>query len=180
MSSKSPGTVGSGFPSAINLWFQSFNPHLESAMSTSSVAAGQPPSAAVSITTRHEALKNLTEASGRVLLALLFLLAGVGKLGAYHATAAYMSSVGVPAGLLPPVIAIELLGSVAIIVGWKTRAVALLLAGFSVVTALIFHRNFGDQTQMIMFLKNFSIAGGFLLLVANGAGPLSLDRRLAR
>jgi putative oxidoreductase len=149
-------------------------------MSTSSVAAGQPPSAAASISTRHEALKNLAEASGRVLLALLFLLAGVGKLGAYNATAAYMSSVGVPASLLPAVIAVELLGSLAIIVGWKTRAVALLLAGFSLVTALVFHKNFADQIQMIMFLKNMSIAGGFLLLVALGAGPLSLDRRFAR
>jgi len=149
-------------------------------MSTSSVAAGQPPGAEVSIITRHEALKNLTEASGRVLLALLFLLAGVGKLGAYNATAAYMSSVGVPASLLPAVIAVELLGSLAIIVGWKTRAVALLLAGFSLVTALVFHKNFADQIQMIMFLKNISIAGGFLLLVAHGAGPLSLDRRFAR
>jgi len=149
-------------------------------MSTSSVAAGQPPSPAASITKRHQALKNLTEASGRVLLALLFLLAGVGKLGTYNATAAYMSSVGVPASLLPAVIAVELLGSLAIIVGWKTRAVALLLAGFSLVTALVFHKNFADQIQMIMFLKNISIAGGFLLLVAHGAGPLSLDRRFAR
>jgi putative oxidoreductase len=149
-------------------------------MSTSSVAARQPPSASASITGRHGALKNLTEAAGRVLLALLFLLAGVGKLGAYNATAAYMSSVGVPGRLLPAVIAIELLGSLAIILGWKTRAVALLLAGFSVVTALIFHNNFADQIQMLMFLKNISIAGGFLLLVANGAGPLSLDQRNQR
>jgi putative oxidoreductase len=149
-------------------------------MSTSSVAAGQPPGASPSMSRRHGALTNLTEASGRVLLALLFLLAGVGKLGAYTATAAYMSSVGVPGSLLPAVIATELLGSLAIILGWKTRAVALLLAGFSVVTALIFHRNFADQIQMIMFLKNISIAGGFLLLAANGAGPLSLDRRFAR
>ena len=65
-------------------------------MSTSSVAAGQPPSASASITRRHGALTNLTEASGRVLLALLFLLAGVGKLGAYNATAAYMEIVGCP------------------------------------------------------------------------------------
>ena len=91
-----------------------------------------------------------------------------------------MSSVGVPGRLLPAVIATELLGSLAIILGWKTRAVALLLAGFSVITALIFHSNFADQIQMIMFLKNISIAGGFLLLVANGAGPLSLDRRNQR
>jgi putative oxidoreductase len=91
-----------------------------------------------------------------------------------------MSSVGVPSALLPVVIAIEVLGALVIIVGWKTRVTAVLLAGFSLLTAVIFHNNFGDQIQMIMFLKNVSIAGGFLLLVANGAGPLSLDRRGAK
>jgi putative oxidoreductase len=111
------------------------------------------------------------------LLASLFLLAGIGKLGTYSATAAYMSSAGVSGALLPAVIATELGGALAIILGWKTRIVAGLLAGFSVLTALTFHNNFADQIQMIMFLKNISIAGGFLLLIANGAGPLSLDRR---
>ena len=91
-----------------------------------------------------------------------------------------MSSLGVPAALLPVVIAAEVLGALAIIAGWKTRVTAVLLAGFSLLTALIFHHNFGDQIQMIMFLKNVSIAGGFLLLVAHGSGPLSIDRRLAR
>jgi putative oxidoreductase len=114
------------------------------------------------------------------LLSLLFLLSGVGKIGAYAGTAAYMSSLGVPSVLLPVVIATEVLGALAIILGWQTRVTALLLAGFSLVTALVFHSNFGDQIEMIMFLKNVSIAGGFLLLVANGAGPLSLDRRLAK
>ena len=66
------------------------------------------------------------------------------------------------------------------ILGWQTRITALLLAGYTLLTALVFHTNFADQIEMIMFLKNVSIAGGFLLLVANGAGSLSLDRRLAR
>jgi putative oxidoreductase len=88
-----------------------------------------------------------------------------------------MASVGVPSALLPGAIAIEVLGALAIILGWRTRIVAALLAGFTLMTGLIFHSNFGDQVQMIMFLKNVSIAGAFLLLVANGAGPLSLDRR---
>jgi len=149
-------------------------------MNTSAVPEPRAPSTSAPIAERNDALKNFTEASGGLLLAVLFLLSGVGKLGAYKATAAYMASVGVPGALLPAVIATELLGSLAIILGWKTRAVAFLLAGFSVLTALIFHNNFADQTQMIMFLKNISIAGGFLLLVANGAGPLSVDRRFAR
>ncbi len=125
-------------------------------------------------------VKNASEVAGRSLLSLLFLLSGVGKVGAYAGTAAYMSSLGVPSILLPIVIATEVLGALAIILGWQTRVTALLLAGFSLVTALVFHSNFGDQIEMIMFLKNVSIAGGFLLLVANGAGPLSLDRRLAK
>ena len=60
--------------------------------------------------------------------------------------------------------------------GWKTRIVAVLLAGFSLLTAIVFHHNFADQMQMIQFLKDISIAGGLLLLVAKGAGPLSIDR----
>jgi putative oxidoreductase len=125
-------------------------------------------------------VKKVSELAGRSLLSVLFLLSGVGKIGAYAGTAAYMSSLGVPSVLLPVVIATEVLGALAIILGWQTRVTALLLAGFSLVTALVFHSNFGDQIEMIMFLKNVSIAGGFLLLVANGAGPLSLDRRRAK
>jgi len=121
---------------------------------------------------------NLTGLAGRILLAVPFLLSGLGKLGAYSATAAYMSSAGVPGALLPLVIIIEVGGALAIIVGWKTRTVALVLAGFCLLTAITFHRNFADQNQMIHFLKNVAIAGGFLLLVANGPGPLSIDGRV--
>jgi putative oxidoreductase len=124
--------------------------------------------------------QNVAELAGRTLLAGLFLLSGVGKLGAYSATAGYMASVGVPGALLPLVIAVEVLGAAAIIAGWNTRVVAFLLAGFSLVSALLFHNDFANQIQMVMFLKNVSIAGGFLLLVAHGAGPLSLDRRAAK
>jgi putative oxidoreductase len=71
-------------------------------------------------------------------------------------------------------------GAISIIVGWRTRMAAFLLAAFTLLTAFIFHTNFADQIQTIMFLKNVSIAGAFLLLMANGAGPLSIDRRLAK
>jgi putative oxidoreductase len=125
---------------------------------------------------RKGTLENFTELAGRVLLAVLFLLSGLGKLGAYSATAAFMSSAGVPGALLPVVIATEVIGSLAIMLGWKTRIVAVLLAGFSLLTAIVFHHNFADQMQMIQFLKDISIAGGLLLLVAKGAGPLSIDR----
>src|ERR1700754_2703109 len=123
-------------------------------------------------------LKNTTEVIGRVLIAALFLLSGMGKITAYTATAGYMASVGVPGAILPLVIATEVLGSLAIILGWKTRIVAGLMAGFTLLTGIVFHNNFADQIQMIMFLKNVSITGAFLLLAVHGAGPLSLDRKL--
>ena len=116
------------------------------------------------------------EFGGRLLLAVIFLISGLGKLGAYAGTAAYMSSQGVPGALLPVVIATEIVGAVAIIAGWQTRLAALALAGFTLVAAFLFHNNFADQMQAIMFLKNVSIAGGFLLLAAHGAGPWSVDR----
>jgi len=149
-------------------------------MNTSPSLPAQGLSASVSINKRNVALANSAEVSGRFLLALLFLLSGLGKLGAYAGTAAYMSAAGIPGALLPAVIAIEIFGSLAIVLGWKTRVAALLLAGFSVLTAFAFHNNLADQTQMIMFFKNLSIAGGLLLLATNGAGPWSLERRAAK
>jgi putative oxidoreductase len=149
-------------------------------VNTPSAAAGRSLSASATIKKRNAALESFAELAGRVLLASLFLLSGLSKLGAYGATATYMSSAGVPGALLPAVIALEVLGPLAVIFGWRTRVGAALLAGFSLLTAFIFHNNFSDQIQMIMFLKNVAIAGGFLLLIANGAGPFSLDRRAGR
>jgi putative oxidoreductase len=153
-------------------------------MSTlSSTTTGNP---AASVSADHSTgstantVQKVAELGGRILLSVLFLLSGLGKISAYVGTAAYMASLGVPGALLPAVIATEVLGALAIIVGWKTRVIAFLLAGYSLLTAVIFHSNFGDQIQMIMFLKNVSIAGGFLLLMANGSGPLSIDRRIAK
>ncbi len=74
-------------------------------------------------------------------------------------------------------IATEVLGSLAIILGWKTRIVAFLMAGFTLLTGFLFHNHFADQMQMIMFMKNVSIAGAFLLLTVHGAGPISLDSK---
>ena len=149
-------------------------------MSTSATTTTRDASARASQASPANTIKNIAELAGRSLLSVLFLLSGVGKIGAYAGTAAYMSSVGVPAGLLPLVIATEVVGAIAIILGWQTRVTALLMAGYSLLAALVFHTNFADQIEMIMFFKNVAIAGGFLLLVANGAGPLSLDRRLAK
>lgn len=122
-------------------------------------------------------LQKLAELAGRILLAALFLISGLGKIGQYSGTAAYVVSAGIPGELLPAAIALEIAGAIALIVGWKTRIVSLLLAGFTLLATAIFHSNLGDEQQFIQFLKNISITGGLLLLVANGAGPLSLDRR---
>ncbi len=120
------------------------------------------------------------ELGGRILLAALFLLSGLTKITGYGATGAYMAAMHVSPSLLPIVIATEVLGSLAIIVGWHTRIAAFLLAGFTLIAASLFHNNFADQIQTIMFLKDVAITGAFLMLVANGAGPLSVDYRRAR
>jgi len=123
--------------------------------------------------------QNLADLLGRVLIAAIFLVAGLNKISGYDGTVGYMESMGVPGALLPLVIALEVLGAVAIIVGWRTRLFAFLLAGFSVVSAVIFHRALGDSMQFILFMKNVAMAGGFLFLVARGAGEWSLDARRA-
>lgn len=113
---------------------------------------------------------------GRIFLAHIFVLAGISKITGYAATQGYMESVGVPGMLLPLVIILELGAGIAIIVGWKTRIAALALAAFSIVAAVIFHSNLSDQMQMILFMKNWSIAGGMMLLASYGAGAYSLEK----
>lgn len=115
----------------------------------------------------------------RILIALIFVMAGLDKLGAgYDGTAQYMVSKGVPAFLLPLTIALEIGGGLALMLGWQTRTAALLLLGFSLATGYIFHGGTNDPVQQIMLMKNISIAGGLLLLALNGAGRLSLDRKI--
>jgi putative oxidoreductase len=123
--------------------------------------------------------QNFVDLAGRIMLAAIFLVSGLGKITGYAATLGYMSAMGVPGALLPLVIALEVGGSIAIILGYHTRLAAFLLAGFCVVSALIFHRALGDQIQFILFMKNIAIAGAFLLLVARGSGDWSLDARRA-
>jgi len=124
-----------------------------------------------------KSFQSLAAPAGRVLIALIFVMSGISKLGSFAGTQAYMESAGVPGMLLPVVIALELLGGLAIILGWHTRLAAFLLAGFTLLSGILFHGNFGDQMQMIMFMKNVAIAGGFLMIVALGAGPWSIDNR---
>ena len=129
------------------------------------------------MTMNQSNLTAATRMTGRVLMSAIFVMAGISKLGAYAATQGYMESMGVPGILLPLVILLELGGGLAVLLGWQTRISAFLLAGFCIVSALIFHANFGDQMQSILFMKNLAMAGGFLFLVADGAGVWSLDAR---
>jgi putative oxidoreductase len=126
-------------------------------------------------------MNHLSIAIGRLGLSAIFLLSGVAKLGAgYAPTQGYMEAMGVPGALLPLVIAAEILGGIAVAIGFLTRPAALGLAVFSVASAFAFHFQLGDQMQFINFFKNIAIAGGFLVLAAHGAGALSVDALLAR
>ena len=90
-----------------------------------------------------------------------------------------MEAMGVPGMLLPLVILLEVGGALALIAGWQTRSVSLALAGFTILSAMIFHADLGDQTTMIMFMKNFAIAGGLLVLAARDMrDTISIDHRL--
>lgn len=115
--------------------------------------------------------------AGRVLMSAIFITAGYGKITAYAATQGYMESMGVPGALLPLVIALELGGGLALLLGCQVRLAALALAGFSVASALLFHLDFADQMQSIMFMKNLALAGGLLYVTAAGAGALALARQ---
>lgn len=124
-------------------------------------------------------MNRFIDVTARILLAAIFFMAGLSKIGAYTATQSYMESQGVPGMLLPLVIGLEVVGPILLVIGWQARYAALALAGFSIVSALLFHLNFEDQIQSIMFMKNLAIAGGLFLLFSHGVGALSLDARAA-
>ncbi len=120
-------------------------------------------------------LETLQSVFSRILLALIFVLSGLSKLAAPAAIQGYMQAMGVPTGLFYPTIVFEIASGLLIILGYQTRVVAYLLAAFCLVSAAIFHHNFADQNETVNFLKNLSMAGGFLLLARVGAGSFSLD-----
>ena len=123
--------------------------------------------------------QNAISLAGRVLLATIFVLSGVGKIAAPEATLGYINAVGLPLPQLAflGAVAVELGGGLLILVGYQTRIAAIALAVFSIVTAVVFHGAIGDQNQFIHFLKNIAMAGGLLQVVAFGAGSFSLDAR---
>ena len=119
-------------------------------------------------------INNLSLLGGRALLAWTFISAGVAKIGGYAGTQAYMESFGIPGLLLPAVIALEIAGGLAVLTGVGVKVAALLLAGFTLMAAIVFHGDFSQPMQSILFTKNLAIAGGFLLLFAQGAGDWTL------
>jgi putative oxidoreductase len=116
---------------------------------------------------------------GRLLLSVIFLVSGFPKLAGFGGTVAYMASEGLPLPFVAALVAvvIECGGGILLIVGWQTRLVGLVMALWCIATAAVAHSNFADQNMMIHFLKNVAMAGGFLQLVAFGAGAWSLDAR---
>ena len=118
--------------------------------------------------------------AARVLLAFIFIMSGWGKFFAIEGTAGYISSVGLPAGTLLAIGAaiVELVGGLFILFGFRTREAAWALAAFTLLAGFLFHYQPADQMQMISFMKNVAITGGFLALSMIGAGALSVDARL--
>jgi len=127
--------------------------------------------------------KDVAALVGRVLLAVIFVWAGFGKATGYDDTAGFMSSVGMPmvGVLLPLTILVEVGGGIALIVGWKARWVALILAVFTLLASLIFHKFWtmtgeAEMTNTLFFYKNIAIMGGMLMVFAFGPGRFSVDR----
>ena len=120
-------------------------------------------------------LQELSAPIGRLFLSMIFIFSGFTKITGYAATQGYMESMGVPGMLLPLVISLELFGGIAILLGFKARLIALLFVGFNIISALLFHQFWIDESQMNPFMKNIAIAGGFLMIFAHGAGAYSID-----
>jgi putative oxidoreductase len=120
-------------------------------------------------------MNNASLLIARIFLGHIFLLAGINKIGAYEGTQGYMESMGVPGELLFLVIVLEIVGGLAVILGWQVRWASWALAAFTIVAGLIFHGSFDDQMQSIQFMKNVAIAGGFLALATAGAGAYSVE-----
>ena len=118
---------------------------------------------------------HIIEAFGRILLSSLFLVEGFKKFFFQEGTIMYMEDYGVPGILLFPSIVLEIVFPILLIVGYKTRFSASIMALFTLTVAIIFHTNFENQMELIIFLKDFAIAGGFLIIAANEPKICSID-----
>ena len=122
-------------------------------------------------------MANILDLVGRVLISSLFLISAYNKVLSLDGTMGWMEGYGVPGFLLYPAITLEIILPLFIIIGYRARLSAGLLAIFCLITAFIFHFDFSDQIQKILFLKNIGLAGGFLFIVANGTKDWSVDKK---
>ena len=118
---------------------------------------------------------HILEFVGRILLSALFLIEGIGKISVQENVVMYMEDYGVPGILFIPAIVLEILFPIILIVGYKTKWAALVMALFTFTVAIIFHTDFSEGMQMMLFLKDIAIAGGFMIIIAYGPGKISLD-----
>ena len=125
-------------------------------------------------------MTNVIDLVGRILISALFLINGMFKISNYEGTIGWMESFGMPGMFIIPAIILEIAGPVLIVIGYKTKFAAGLLSLFCITTAFIFHNDFADQMQFNSFLKNIALAGGFLILFANGAKAISLDNKFKK
>ena len=118
---------------------------------------------------------HIIEALGRIFLSILFLIEGIRKFFFQEETIMYMEEYGVPEILFFPSLILEILFPILLIIGYKTRISALIMTLFTLTVTLIFHTNFNNQMELILFLKNIAIAGGFLIIAANEPKICSID-----
>ena len=118
---------------------------------------------------------HIVEFFGRLLLSLLFLIEGLGKISIEQDVIMYMEDYGVPGILFLPALVLEILFPLILIAGYKTKWTASIMALFTFAVAIIFHTDFGESMQLMLFLKDIAIAGGFMIIIANGPGKISLD-----
>ena len=121
---------------------------------------------------------HIIELVGRIFLSALFLIEGVGKLFMQEQVITYMEDYGVPGILFIPAVILEILFPLLLIVGYKTRLAALVMSLFTLTVAIIFHTDFSDGMQLVFFLKDLAIAGGFMIIIAYGSNKFSLDHFL--
>ena len=121
---------------------------------------------------------HIVELIGRIFLSALFLIEGVGKLFTKEQVITYMEDYGVPGILFIPAVVLEILFPLLLIVGYKTRLAALVMSLFTLTVAIIFHTDFSNGMQLVFFLKDLAIAGGFMIIIAYGSNKFSLDHFL--
>ncbi len=122
-------------------------------------------------------MNKILDLIGRIFISGIFLLSAFNKIGNYEGTLGWMGSFGLPGFLLAPAIFLEIIAPILIIIGYQTKIAAAALSIFCIATAIIFHNDFSDQMQLIAFMKNIALAGGFLFLVVNGAKGYCLDKK---